>query len=139
MSSLARSIYQALSSTASVTALVDTRISPDMRRADGLLPAVVYEIDEETRVPTLDNALVFTATFRTLAMADQLADAYAIATECENALNALTDYEPGSGYVHVHFVGLVSRSEVGIAAEPPPNDVDVPRVVASQFFALFTP
>jgi hypothetical protein len=110
-----------------------------MRRADGSLPAVVYEIDEETRVPTLDNALVFTATFRTLAITNQLADAYAIATECENALNALTDYQPGNPFVHVHFVGLVSRSEVGIAAEPPPNDVDVPRVVASQFFALFTP
>jgi len=110
-----------------------------MRRADGSLPAIVYEIDEETRVPTLDNGLVFTATFRTLAMADQLADAYAIATAAEGALNALTDYQPGGAYVHVHFIGLVSRSEVGIAAEPPPNDVDVPRVVASQFFALFTP
>jgi len=120
--------------------MIGTRISPDMRRANNTLPAIVYEIDEETRVPTLNNTpAVFTATFRTLAMADQLADAYAIATAAEGALNGLTDYQPGGAYVLVHFIGLVSRSEVGIAAEPPPNDVDSPRVVASQFFALFTP
>lgn len=137
--SLAQILYARLSTTVGVTALVGTRISPDLRRADGELPAIVFEIDREERLPLLAAAPRYSASVRCMCMADQLSDAYAIADSVIASLNGLTNYSPsGFPLMVIQFAGLTAKSEIGIAPEPPPNDTDVPRVVAVEFFVLFT-
>lgn len=137
--SLAQMLYARLSTTAGVTALVSTRISPDLRRADGELPAIVFEIEREERLQLLAAAPRYSASVRFLCMADQLADAYAIADEVITSLNGLSNYNPtGFPLMVIRFAGFTAKSEIGIAAEPPPNDTDAPRVVAVDFFVLFT-
>ncbi|MBM3366500.1 MAG: DUF3168 domain-containing protein [Betaproteobacteria bacterium] len=137
--SLAQILYARLSTTAGVTSLVSTRISPDLRRADGELPAIVFEIDREERLQLLAAAPRYSASVRCLCMADQLSDAYAIADSVIASLNGLTNYSPsGFPLMVIQFAGLTAKSEIGIAPEPPPNDTDAPRVVAVEFFVLFT-
>lgn len=136
--SLAEAIYERLSATAPLTALIQTRISPDLRRANETLPAVVFVIEDEIRIPLLATSPVaFTARARFECMADQLSDCYAISDEIITSLHGLSNYASASG-VTIQRAIFGARTEIGIAPEPPPNDTDAPRVVTVDFLFTFT-
>lgn len=135
--SLAEAIFERLSSTPALTALIQLRISPDLRRANETLPAVVFFIEDEQRIPLLSTApLAYTALARFECMADQLSDCYAISSEIIASLHGLSDYASASG-VTIQRSIFRARTEIGIAPEPPPNDTDAPRVVTVEFLFTF--
>lgn len=136
--SLAEALYEKVSTDAGIVALVATRISPDLRRANESLPAIVFIIEDEERIPLLTLAQVtYTARARFECMADQLADAYQISEAVIACLHGLSNYA-SSGTVVIRQAVFVTRSEIGLAPEPPPNDTDMPRVVTVEFFLSFT-
>jgi len=134
--SLSTLIYGRANDVLALTALIGTRISPNLRRADSILPAVVYEVQNEDRLPDLAAAnIAYVADVRFRCIAELLSDAYEIAEEVSAAFNGHSGYEDDDG-------GRITRSivngitEIGLAADPPPNDTDSPRevVVMVRFF-----
>ena len=135
--SLSRLIYGRAQAVAGLTALIGTKISPNMRRADTVLPAVVYDIQTEDRLPDLAAAnIAYMADVRFRCIADLLADAYAIAYQVSAAFNGHTGYSDASGRITRSIVGGIS--ELGLAADPPPNDTDSPREVVVQVRFFYT-
>lgn len=137
--SLSRLIYGRAQAVSALTSLIGTKVSPNLRRADTALPAVVYEIVDEQRLVDLAAAnIAYMADVRFRCMADLLSDCYAIAAQVAVAFNGHTGYSDATGRITRSIVKGIT--ELGLAADPPPNDTDSPReiVVEVRFFYTLT-
>jgi len=135
--SLSRLIYGRSQAVGGLTALIGTKVSPNLRRADTTLPAVVYDIQTEDRLPDLNAAnIAYMADVRFRCIADLLADAYLIAYQINAAFNGHSGYSDASGRITKSIVNGIS--EIALAADPPPNDTDSPREVVVQMRIFYT-
>jgi len=135
--SLSRLIYGRSQAVGGLTALIGTKVSPNLRRADTTLPAVVYDIQTEDRLPDLNAAnIAYMADVRFRCIADLLADAYSIAYQVSAAFNGHSGYSDASGRITKSIVNGIS--EISLAADPPPNDTDSPREVVVQMRIFYT-
>jgi hypothetical protein len=137
--SLATLIYGRSQAVSGLTALIGTKISPNLRRANTVLPCVVYEVIEENRLPDLSATnIAYQADVRFRCVDDLLASCYSIAAQVSVAFNGHSGYSDSSGRITKSIVRGIS--EVGVAADPPPNETDNPRevVVEIRFFYTLT-
>jgi hypothetical protein len=135
--SLSRLIYGRSQAVTGLTALVGTKVSPNMRRADTTLPAVTYDIENEDRLPDLNGAnIAYMADVQFRCMADLLGDAYSIAYQVSAAFNGHSGYSDATGRITKSIVRGISA--IGLAADPPPNDTDSPREVVVSVRIFYT-
>lgn len=86
--STGKAIYGILSANAGVTALVSTRIYPDMATQDTAFPFVVYQIEGTTPSDTKDGASKMDMVdFAVMAYAKSYTNAQDIASACRTALD----------------------------------------------------
>lgn len=135
--SLSRLLYGRSQAVAGLTALIGTKVSPNMRRADTTLPAVTYDIETEDRLPDLNaGSVAYVADVQFRCIADLLADAYSIAYQVNAAFNGHSGYSDATGRITKSIVRGISA--LGLAADPPPNDTDSPREVVVSVRIFYT-
>lgn len=85
--SVERAIYERLSTTSGVTALVGTRITPDTRAQGGNLPAIVYGVNSEEAINALLSKVASRAEIEVLAISSTKASAVAIGSAVVESLD----------------------------------------------------